>query len=280
MGFLGRDCYLRILLLPVFFSTFFSSVTTVQAEHLTASGCSVSNLGYLTELAKEYERRTGVRVFVRGGGTVIGIEDLRTGKVDFAASCRERTKEDPEDIQFVQVAWDALVFICHKTNPVNSVSLDDVRSIYAGSITNWGKLKGRDTPIKVFISRAKKGLSGVEAATNALVLKGKDPVETSHTVFLASTAIVEQMVEDTPEGFATTGFSSARKRDVKMLKVNGVAPTFRNIVNNRYPLKRPLFILLPKNPKPGVRKFLDFTLSREGQKFISSQGVVSLLDVK
>jgi len=91
---------------------------------------------------------------------------------------------------------------------------------------------------------------------------------------------VEQMVEDTPEGFATTGFSSAKKRDVKMLRVNGVSPTFKNIVNNKYPLKRPLFILLPQNPKPEARKFVDFALSRVGQKFISSQGVVSLLDIK
>lgn len=273
-------CDLRKLLLPVFFSACLFAVTPAQAEYLTASGCSVSNVGYLTELAKEYERRTGIRVLVRGGGTIIGIEDLRAGKVDFAASCRQRTKDDPKDIQFVQVAWDALVFISHKTNPVNNVSLDDVRAIYAGGITSWKQLKGRETPIKVFISRAKKGLSGVEGSTRDLVLKGKDPVETSNTVFLASTAIVEQMVEDTPEGFATTGFSSAKKREVKMLRVGGVSPTFRNIINNKYPLKRPLFILLPKNPKPEVRKFVDFALSKAGQKFISSQGVVSLLDVK
>jgi phosphate transport system substrate-binding protein len=271
---------LRKLVFLVFLSSYLFTVTPAQAEYLTASGCSVSNVGYLTELAKEYERRTGVKVYVRGGGTVIGIEDLRGGKVDFAASCRQRTNDDPKDIQFIQVAWDALVFICHKTNPVNSVSLDDVRAIYAGGITNWRQLKGRETPIKVFISRAKKGLSGVEGATKGLVLRGKDPVETSQTVFLASTAIVEQMVEDTLEGFATTGFSSARKRDVKMLRVNGISPTFKNIVNNKYPLKRPLFILLPRNPKPEVRKFVDFALSNAGQKFISSQGVVSLLDIR
>ncbi len=280
MRFLRREYCLKILLFLVFFPAVLVFATPAPAEYLTASGCSVSNLGYLTELAKEYERHTGVKVFVRGGGTVLGIEDLRAGKVDFAASCRQREKDDPKDIQFVQVAWDALVFICHKTNAVNNLSLDDVRAIYAGAITNWRQLKGREAPIKVFVSRARKGLSGVEAATKALVLKGKEPVESSQMVFLASTGIVEQMVEDTPEGFATTGFSSARKRDVKMLRVNGVSPTFRNIVNNRYSLKRPLFLLLPRNPKPEVKKFVDFALSRDGQRFITSLGVVSLLDIK
>ena len=250
------------------------------ADHLTASGCSVSNVGYLTELAKEYERRTGIKVLVRGGGSAVGIEDLRSAKVDFAASCRSKSAGDPEDVTFIKVAWDALVFIVHPSNPLTSLSLDNVRAIYAGGITNWRQLKGPNLPIKVFISRARQGLSGVEASTNAMVLNGKEPVETPNTLFLASTGIVEQMVETTPEGFATTGYTSARKRHVKMLKVDGIAPTVGSIIQQRYPLKRPLYILLPEYPKPEVRKFVDFVLSRDGQMYLRSLNVVSLLDVK
>lgn len=145
--------------LLIFLLTWFVTTPDVYSEQLIGSGCSVSNVGYLTELAREYERRTGVKVFVRGGGTVIGIEDLRNGKVDFAASCRTREEDDPGDVEFIQVAWDALVFIVHKTNPVSNISLEDVRAIYAGKITNWKKLKGKDAPIKIFISRPKKALA-------------------------------------------------------------------------------------------------------------------------
>jgi phosphate transport system substrate-binding protein len=237
-------------------------------------------VGYLTELAKEYERRTGIKVLVRGGGSAVGIEDLRSAKVDFAASCRSKSAADPKDVTFIQVAWDALVFIVHPSNPLTSLSLDNVREIYAGRTTNWQQLKGANLPIKVFISRARLGLSGVEASTSAMVLNGKEPVETPNTLFLASTAIVEQMVETSPEGFATTGYTSARKRHVKMLKVDGIAPTVGSIIQQRYPLKRPLYILLPKYPKPAVRKFVDFVLSRDGQMYLRSLNVVSLLDVK
>lgn len=69
----------------------------------------------LIELAKDYERRTGVKVFARGGGSVVGIEDLRGGKVNFAAACRAKEAGDPNDLQFIQVAWDVLAFIVHKT---------------------------------------------------------------------------------------------------------------------------------------------------------------------
>ncbi|MEW5744860.1 MAG: phosphate ABC transporter substrate-binding protein [Nitrospirota bacterium] len=248
------------------------------AETITASGCSVSNSGYLADLAREYEKRTGVRILLRGGGSVVGLEDLRSGKVDLAASCRVRMSSDPPDIEFVQVAWDALVFVVHPANPVESITLDDARALYAGQIVNWKQLKGRDAPVKLFISRPQRGLSGVGASLRDMVLKGKDTVRTPHSVSLASTGIVEQMVEKTPDGFAATGFSSARKRAVKMLKINGVQPIKETIAKGSYPLQRPLFILAPKRPKPAVRRFVDFVLSAEGQRLISGMGALSLSD--
>lgn len=258
----------------------FNPSKTYADTFLTASGCSVSNVGYLTALAREYERRTGVKIFVRGGGSVVGIEDLKSGKVDFAAACRSKDATDPENITFVQVAWDALAFIVHKSNPVETISLDDVRSIYTGKIIDWKQLGGPPGPVKVFISRARTGLSGVEASTRTMVLNGIDPVESPHTLFMASSGIVEQMVEETPEGFATSGISSARKRNVKILKVNGIVPTNKAIIGGLYPLKRPLYLLVPKSAKPEVKRFVTFTLSTEGQRFLRSLNVISLLDIK
>lgn len=254
------------------------------SEQLTGSGCSVSNIGYLSELSKDYEKLTGVKMFVRGGGSLVGIEDLTSGRVDFAASCKHRFAHDPgdKDIDYIQVAWDALTFIVHKSNPIDNIKLDDVRAIYEGRINNWKQLGGGNAPIKIFVSKPQRGpaLSGVDTSTRELILNGRDPVQTPNTIFLASTGIVEQMVEKTTEGFATTGFSSARKRNVKMLKVDGIYPDKKNISKNIYPFKRPLFLLLAKDAKPEARKFIDFALSRKGQELISSYGVVPLMDVK
>lgn len=271
---------LAAAVLLVLAATFVPRVPAFAAEYITGSGCSVSNTGYLTDLAAEYERRTGIKVLVRGGGSAVGIDDLRSRSVDFAASCRSRDASDPADIQFVQVAWDALVPIVHPSNPVDSVTTQQVRDIYGLRISNWSQLKGRNAPVKVFVSRAKKGLSGVEASMRALILQGKDPVEGPSVLMLASTAIVEQMVEQTPEGFAVTGFSSAQRRSVKMLKVNGVRPTTKNIINGTYPFRRPLYILLPRDPKPEVKKFVEYVLSADGQRFIRSRNVVSLTDIQ
>lgn len=254
--------------------------TPSAADFISGSGCSVSNMGYLTDLAAEYERRSGMKVLIRGGGSAVGIDDLRSGTADFAASCRAREPSDPADIRFVQVAWDALVPIVHPSNPVDSITLKEIQDIYGLRIGNWSQLTGKNAPLKVFISRAKKGLSGVEASMLTLMLNGKHPVRGPGVLMLASTAIVEQMVEETPDGFAITGFSSAQRRSVKILKVNGVPPTIRNIIRGTYPYRRPLFILHHKNPKPEVKQFIEYILSAEGQRFIRSRNVVSLQDIK
>jgi phosphate transport system substrate-binding protein len=270
---------LTTYLTVVLFSFFFAGPREAwPAAYITGSGCSISNVGYLTALAGEYQRRTGTKVFVRGGGSLVGIEDLRNGNVDFAASCRGREAGDPKGLQFIQVAWDALVFIVHKSNPVDNISLDNVRSIYEGKITNWRQLGGRDALIELFVSRSRMGLSGVETSVRDMLLSGK-AVESPNARFVPSSGIVEQLVETTADGFASTGFSSASRRRVKMLKVNGVYPTVKAIVSGKYGLRRPLFLLIPSNPKPQVMKFVSFALSEEGQHFISSQGMVSVLDL-
>lgn len=269
-----------LFILSLCLSIIFLNNTAAYPEGIIGSGCSISNVGYLNDLAKEYEKRTGLKVFVRGGGSVVGIEDLRTGRVDFAASCRDKEADDPEDVRFIQIAWDALVFIVNQSNSINDITLEEVRSIYSGKIINWKQLGGDLGTIKLFISRPQKGLSGVESATKNMILKGENPVVTKNTVTLPSSGIVEQMIEKTPEGFGTTGFSSARKRNIKMLSLNGVSPTKENIINRKYDLIRPLFILVPEEPKQEVKKFVDFILSKEGQQIISSLGAISLSDIK
>jgi len=251
----------------------------VHAEALVASGCSVSNVGYLTDLARDYERLTGKSILVRGGGSVLGLDDLRGGKTDFAASCRGREAGDPDDMEFIQAAWDALVFIVHPSNPVASITLGEVQGIYQGLITDWARLKGPAGPIELQLSRPQKGLSGVEGSTRSLVLGGKSPVAGAGVTTLASSGIVEQIVEKTSAAFATTGFSSARKRQVKMLALNGVAPTKENIVAGKYPFARPLYLVVPRAAKPGVREFVAFVLGRQGQELIGSYGIVSLVDL-
>ena len=276
---MGKKTVTVALFFLVFTFLFALAARPAGCESLSVSGCSVSTVGYLTYLAKKYEDLTGVKVFVRGGGSLMGISDLHSSRVDFAASCKGKTADDPKDMQFTQVAWDALVFIVNKSNPVNGLTLDQVRNIYAGRIYNWKQLGGPDTKLISFMALGEMG--GVGQSLSRLVLGGKRPPLTANTQIIASSAAIwEQMVEVTPGGFAATGFASARKRDVKMLRINGAPPTKENIITGRYPLKRPLYLVTSRKPSPATKKFIEFALSRNGQRLISAYGIPSLDEIK
>ena len=247
---------------------------------LTGSGCSVSVPGYLTDLARDYEKETGSKVMVLGGGSIRGLADLQEGRMDFAASCKSKDAGDPEDFEYITASWDALVFIVHKSNPINSITPQQVRDIYEGRINNWKELGGPDLNL-ISVITTTKGYGGVGEAIEKYILNGKRPLpQKNSTMQASSTTIWEQIVEEMREGFASDGFGSARKRNVKMLKVNGVAPTRENIISGKYPFRRPLFIVIKKNAKPETRKFVDFVLSKKGQSLISSYGMPSLADIK
>jgi phosphate transport system substrate-binding protein len=249
-------------------------------EPLIASGCSVSNFGYLNDLAGEFEKETGIKVLVRGGGSLVGLNDLGDQKTDFAASCKKKGPADPADFQFIQVAWDALVFIVNKDNPVSNARPEDIKAIYEGKITNWKQLGGKDMALKSFISTT-KGMGGIGEALSKYILHGRPVTESSNSSMQASSAAIwEQLVERMPEGFASSGFASARKRKVKMLTINGNAPTKQNIMSGKYPFKRPLFIVVKKDARPEVKRFAEFALSKKGQRLISSYGIPSLSDMK
>ena len=100
-----------------------------------------------------------------------------------------------------------------------------------------------------------------------------------HSAFFSSSGPLERNLEKRKSlqyGIAVTGISSAKKTDLKVLKVNGVGPTKENIANGSYPLFRPLYLTLNKNPSNSSKKFVQFVLDDDGQEIISDEGTVNL----
>jgi phosphate transport system substrate-binding protein len=259
-----------LLILPVF---------STAADPFTVSGCSVSNVAYLTDLAKAYEKETGQKVLVRGGGSIVGLSDLGADRVDLAASCLSKIPNPREELSFVPVAWDALVFIANKSNPISSITPQQVKEIYDGKITNWKQLGGADLKLISYIAPPKDS-GGIGEALEKYILGTRPQQQSNSSMQSSSAAIWEQLVERNPEGFASTGFGSARKRDLKMLKVNGVAPTRETIVSGKYPYKRYLYLVMTRDAKPEVKKFVDYALSKKGQAHISSYGMPPLAEIR
>ena len=242
-------------------------------------GCGISKKAYLVALAKAYEKKTGVVIDVQGGGATRGIREVAAMSADMGGSCRRRifSAEEERGITQVPVAWDALVVIVHKKNPVKNVSMDNLRKVYLGEITNWRQLGGNDAPIELFARKGK--ISGVGRTARKLLFNNYKQEFAASKIF-PSSGPLEKELANNPNALAISGISSARKRNVKILKLNGKSPSYENVKAGDYLLYRPLYLVYNENSAhvDVIKDFIRFADTEEGRDVIRSNGTVPYLE--
>jgi phosphate transport system substrate-binding protein len=255
--------------------------TSAIAENKTTlnwSGCGITKRAFMAELAAAYQEKTGIKINLRGGGATRGIRDVVNKAADIGGACRVQMELSSIErhAQQIPVAWDALVVIVHPSNPVTEISLSQLRHIYRGNITNWKQLGGLDAPITLY---ARTGnISGVGFTLRELVFNNPDEVFKA-TQFFKSTGPLEHAIEQNINAIGTTGISSANRRDIKILKLEGKKPSVKNIRRGKYLLYRPLYLVIQQFEKDKrVLDFKNFALSKEGQEVIRSTGSIPYVD--
>ncbi|BAZ92897.1 phosphate-binding protein [Thiohalobacter sp. COW1] len=250
-----------------------------QSLSLNWVGCGISKKAYMQEIATLYEKKTGIHIDIAGGGATKGIREISANKVDIGGSCRFRLPNNSaeSDAVMVPVAWDALVIITHPDNPVGDLTLDQLRLIYTGKLTNWNALGGPDAPINVYVRQG--NLSGVGYKLRELVFANPDQTFAATEVF-PSSGPLEQAVETDVHAIAVSGISSARKRNVKLMQLEGKDPTYENIRDGEYLLYRPLYLAYNRDGENAeeVKKFIQFVHGHEGQAVLRHNGTVPYLE--
>lgn len=232
----------------------------------------------MAELAKSYEKKTGIKVVLEGGGATRGLRDTASLKIDMGGSCRMSLPETNRTELYAElnpVAWDALAIIVHKNNPIDNLTTQQIKDLYEGKITNWKQLGGHDAPIKLY---AREGtISGVGYAIRQYIFKdGGKAFTTKYLV--KSSGPLEKAVEKDAEAMGITGVSSARKRNVKIINFDGKTPTFENLKMGKYQLYRPLYLVTSPRPSPKVKDFVRFAMSADGRKILRENNVVPYRD--
>lgn len=245
------------------------------AEGLKWVGCGISKKAFMGPLAAAYEKKSGTKIKLEGGGATRGIVDVVEGKADIGGTCRHvLPRQEERGVKLIPLGWDALVVLVHPSNTVTSLSLDQLKDIYTGKITNWKQAGGQDRKVLV-VARSGK-ISGVGRMFRELVFKNPEQDFTPDAKIVEESAGVEQVVEKEQGAIAVSGVSSAQKREVKLVQVNGKAPTNENIKDGSYLLYRPLYLVVKQQASDEVTKFVAFALSDEGQAVIAGEGTVNL----
>jgi phosphate transport system substrate-binding protein len=249
------------------------------AAEITWTGCGVTMKAFMQELTAAYERKTGTKVVLKSSGATQGIRAVAAGEFDVGASCRHKVDAPEEkDAKLHQVAWDAIVFIVHRDNPVDNVSTDKVKDILTGKIRNWKEVGGPDAPIKLYV---RKGLGGVDLMLREMLFNDPNKEFAGEIEEKKSSGPVEAGVAEDVHGMGASGISSTRKRqELKILTLDGVAASKENIISGSYPLYRPLYLVSKGEPTGDVKKLIEFALGPEGQAIISAQGTVNMAEGK
>ncbi len=212
-----------------------------------------------------------VQIDVQGGGSSTGVKAAAEETVDVGMVSREvRASELVEypHISIFIVAYDGIAIAAHRDVPVNDLTMDQVRDIFAGNLTRWSEVGGPDEPI-IAVSREEG--SGTRSAFEELVMG--DALIGEMAILQPSNGSVRTTVATTPNavGYLSFGYLDD---STKPMAVNGAAPTPANVNNGSYPVVRPLNMLTSGAPEGLVKDWMDFIFSDAGQAIVAAEGFI------
>lgn len=232
---------------------------------------------YPKHIAQDYH-------YVDTDGSDVIYEDLLKGDCDLIFALApskvqaEEAKQAGIEYELTPFCMDAFVFFVNADNPVDNLTTEQIKGIYSGKITDWKEV-GASSSTKIVPFQRNEG-SGSQTTLQKL---------------MGDTPIMPPLKEDRLGGMgdiindtanyrnykAALGFSfryysteMLRNDQIKLLSIDGVAPTVENIRNGTYPLVATAYMVSVRPRSSNVRRIVDFMLSPEGQKLVEETGYI------
>lgn len=217
-------------------------------------------------LAEAYERSGGQHLAITGVGSTAGILALERGMAAIAMSSRDLTPtERAKGLKAYPIAYDLLVVVVHPSNPVESLSRNQLRQIWEFEVRHWHEVgvpfDWRTLP------HGREWGSGSEAVWSTVIgTENYDLPINGASEFLRWDAMKD------PRTITYISGRQFRLGGVKAIKVDGISHR-----DPRYPLRHPIFLVVgPKSP-PLVHSFIQYARSPAGQRILAEEGLIPLV---
>jgi phosphate transport system substrate-binding protein len=240
---------------------------SAQADTLDVWGATTLQKRVLEPGAGALKAATGVELRIYGPGTGKGMLALIEGKVPVAAAGESledaigsakkaaadmgKTLKVPANLVYHQVTTDNIVFVVHESNPVPSLSKQQVKAILVGEVDNWKRVKGPDLPIQVF---APAQGQAVRSAVEKSILEGA--AFAPGTVEIRTALEQVRLTAISPGAIAPYSEAVVKESGTKIRIVPGTL------------IARPLGFVTVGAPSPAAKVAIDFFQSPAGQKII------------
>ncbi|HYI11369.1 MAG TPA: phosphate ABC transporter substrate-binding protein [Thermoanaerobaculia bacterium] len=224
-------------------------------------------------------KQPGTTIQVTGGGSGVGIAALINGTTDIAASSRPIKASEVDKLKqrfattghSFAIARDGLSVYLNERNPVKELTLEQIRNIYTGRITNWKEVGGNDATIILY---SRENSSGTYIYFRDNVLLGKDFTPRAQT--LQGTAAVVSAVAKDANGIGYGGAAYAKgirfaavKKDAKS---PAIVPSLETVRSGQYPISRFLYLYTRVKPSKEMKAFIDWATGAEGQEIVTKVG--------
>lgn len=266
-------CTLALMAVTMFVPSAFASQIVMDG--------STTVLPFAQAAAERFMKQNpGIKFSVSGTGTGNGFKSLADGSAQIANASRFikdseiKTCMDKKvyPVPFA-VALDCMVPVVHPSNPVKSLTRDQLKDIYSGKVTNWKQVGGKDSPIVVV---GRDTSSGTYGTWQEMIMdKGGKTRVTPRAQVTASSGAMMTAVSQNKNAIGYEGMGYVSK-SVKAVAVDGIPASPAGARSGKYPLARYLYMFTNGWPEGGVLDFINFMLSNAGQKIVNSTGFVSL----
>lgn len=222
-------------------------------------------------LAEEFMTKyPGTEVNVQGGGSSQGVTAVVSKTADIGSVSRElKEEEKAKNLKEFTLALDGIAVAVNPENKVDDLTLEQLKNIYLGNITNWSEVGGSDADITLVNREAGSGTRG---AFEELVM-GEDTIS-DKAIVQNSTGAVKTIIESDKNAI---GYISLAVTDdkVKAVKIEGIEATADNIISGQYKIARPFIYITAEEPRGLAKAFIDYALSDEGQAIVVEEGAIS-----
>ena len=237
---------------------------------------------YPAEIPGLNERRGEVVSPYQYSNTIGGYYDLIFGYVDilfaFGPDANQLATAQLEgvELELIPMGQDGFVFFTNRKNPVKALTSEQLRAIYAGEITNWKRLGGKNVKIEPFQRNAGSG-----SQTALVQFMGDVPLMEPPTELVNSFMFgIIQQVADYKNHRGAIGFSFhqyakdiAANKNIRMLAVDGVQPSQETVASGSYPVKMPFYMVVRKGARTQeMNALIEWVLSEEGQSLVVASG--------
>jgi phosphate transport system substrate-binding protein len=264
------------------------SAAAPAADQITIAGSTTVKPIVETAAPQFKKKNPGVELVVGGGGSGQGIQLVSKGSVTLGMSSRPLNADEKSGLVEHVIGMDGVALIAHSSNPVKSLTKQQVQAIYSGQIATWKELGGSAAPIVLYTLNAKHGTQevfmkyfGLEAKESgegaALVAAHRKQGDEAYSRVTAKAlddvrqVIAAIVTNPNALGYVSISIAAAtaaKGAPIRLLTLDGIAATEANVKSGTYTLSRPLLLLTKGEAQGVLQEFIRYMSGPEGQAIV------------